>query len=104
MKAKLGRSSGDFAGLLLAKPNPNPLADNLGLFKEARGFTTEQRQQPVFGQPAVSASALKINRYQWIFRCLFRAQLFGSALESLQLLYFRFHGLFFVCSAVRLRS
>jgi hypothetical protein len=92
MEAKLGQSSGDFVWLISATES-KPTCHNLGQFKETRGFGAEQRNQSVLGQPAVSASALKINRYRWIFHCLFRAQLFGSALESLQILYFRFHGL-----------
>src|SRR5688572_23890143 len=45
MKAKLGQRSGDFAGLLLGKSNPNPLANNFRDFKKTRSFTTEQRNQ-----------------------------------------------------------
>lgn len=102
MKTKLAKGGRDFPGLLLREMNPNPFPDDFGECQKVRCFVAEQFQKLFGGKLAVGVPACPVKSWQLVCRLPARAQLFGSALESLTLiLRFRFHGLFFVlcCSS-----
>ena len=77
METKLRQLLPNLGGWNFTELNPNPLADNLGNFKESRRLAVKQREQVFRFQSAVSAAFFQVN-----LRQLFSVQLFGSALES----------------------
>jgi hypothetical protein len=76
MESKLRQSACHGRRLLPVKLNPNPLADNLRQFKQARHLVKEQIQHFFDGQTAIGKSRLKINPLP---RCFTR--LCGPVLE-----------------------
>jgi hypothetical protein len=65
MKAKLRQFRRHIARLLLAKLNPNPLADNLTQFPKTRGIMVEHVQNSVCWKTTIVKSLLEINPMQW---------------------------------------
>src|SRR6516162_5930113 len=61
VKTKLSQSLPDGGGGLLAKRNPNPLADNLGHFPQTAVLQLEQGQNLLGGQGAVFLPCLGVN-------------------------------------------
>jgi hypothetical protein len=65
MKTKLRPLCRDKSRLLLAKLNPNPLADNLTQFPKTRRVVIEHVQDSVCRKTAIVKSLLEINPMQW---------------------------------------
>jgi hypothetical protein len=78
MKAKLRKFGGNLRWLLSFKLNPNPFANDFGQFPKARGFLSEQGQQAVSRQTAISTPFDQVNFRQCRFGF---AALCGPALE-----------------------
>jgi hypothetical protein len=78
MKALLGKLGGNGGRLHPVKLNPNPSADYLRQFKQARRLVKEQIQHFIDGQTTVGKPCLKINPLQL---CFLSARLCGPVLE-----------------------
>ncbi len=78
METKLCQFACHGRRLPVFKLNPNPLADYLRQFKQARRLVKEQIQNLFGVQSAIGKSPLKINPLQ---RCFLTARLCGPVLE-----------------------
>ena len=78
METKLRQFACHGRRLPVFKLNPNPLADYLRQFKQARRFVKQQIQHFIHGQTAIGKSRLKINPLK---RCFLTARLCGPVLE-----------------------